>query len=334
MSFQSYLRYMLEALLGVNKVSNFLSMQQNFWSTTIVLITLVEHMFNTWYSQNSQKEKISAVEDLELGKVKESGGGSKIEQPTKSIKPPRSTLNTYDALKVYAIVTMIIDHVGYYGVLTGPLSRWSRCIGRSAAPPFFFLCGYTGSYRFRWQAWLWCLYIWFTVGYWRAGNLEKTFESMHNNLFINFIFRFIPFENLQNKFIHVATILALWQSCSYTSQTLHIPYGTLPYMFALGGAYLRVNPTVGRMYIGFAGFFHCYRSVKVFANHIYHKICIILFVAFITLCMFFFRLKPLPMKKEYSLVRDFWLWISRNAYVLYVLHSTTFRMLYLTRSRW
>merc|ERR1719483_79522 len=230
-------------------------------------------------------------------------------------------------------MTMIVDHIGYYGVITGRFSRWTRCIGRTAAPPFFFLCGYSGNYRFRWPCWCWCLFVWFTVGYWGAGNLEKTFESLHNNLFINFVFRFIPFEKMKNKFVHAATIFALWQACDFTSATLQIPYGTLPYLFALGGAYLRIDPWVGRMYICFAGTFHCYRSVNVFAQTFLYKVTIVAVVAFVTLCMAFFKIKPLPMSKRFSLLKDFWFWISRNGYVVYILHSTTFRMLYLTKRR-
>lgn len=59
----------------------------------------------------------------------------------------RSNLgNNYDLLKVIAIISMIIDHLGLY--IFSDLLLY-RVIGRIAAPIFFYLIGYNLSYRFR-----------------------------------------------------------------------------------------------------------------------------------------------------------------------------------------
>lgn len=50
-----------------------------------------------------------------------------------------SELTTYDLLKTFAIITMIIDHVGYYFF---PDVMEFRVIGRTSAPVWFFLIGY------------------------------------------------------------------------------------------------------------------------------------------------------------------------------------------------
>lgn len=56
--------------------------------------------------------------------------------------------NLYDYLKVFAIITMIIDHIGYF---LYPEIMWLRVIGRLAFPIFFFLIGRNGSSRISYE---------------------------------------------------------------------------------------------------------------------------------------------------------------------------------------
>lgn len=53
-----------------------------------------------------------------------------------------SDLTSYDLLKTWAVVAMIIDHTGYYFY---PEDDWFRAIGRLCVPVFFFLIGYANS---------------------------------------------------------------------------------------------------------------------------------------------------------------------------------------------
>ena len=63
----------------------------------------------------------------------------KLEKKTiENIRP-----NLYDYLKVFAIIAMIIDHVGYY---LYPELEILRRIGRFAFPIFLFLVGFNGKY--------------------------------------------------------------------------------------------------------------------------------------------------------------------------------------------
>lgn len=55
--------------------------------------------------------------------------------------------NLYDYLKVVAILTMIVDHLGYY---LFPEVLEFRLIGRVAFPLFLFLVGFNASFRWRW----------------------------------------------------------------------------------------------------------------------------------------------------------------------------------------
>ena len=54
--------------------------------------------------------------------------------------------NVYDYLKVIALVTMIVDHIGYY---LYPDNQRRRVYGRFAFPLFLFLVGYNMSYKWR-----------------------------------------------------------------------------------------------------------------------------------------------------------------------------------------
>lgn len=51
-------------------------------------------------------------------------------------------ITSYDLFKTFALVTMVIDHVGYYFF---PEDQWLRVIGRVSAPMWFFLIGYANS---------------------------------------------------------------------------------------------------------------------------------------------------------------------------------------------
>ena len=63
----------------------------------------------------------------------------KLEKKTsENIRP-----DLYDYLKVFAIIAMIIDHVGYY---LYPELEILRRIGRFAFPIFLFLVGFNGKY--------------------------------------------------------------------------------------------------------------------------------------------------------------------------------------------
>lgn len=59
--------------------------------------------------------------------------------------------NTHDMIKALAIISMIIDHVGWLYVDN---NVYCRTIGRIAAPLFFFLIGYSKKYELTWKLYL------------------------------------------------------------------------------------------------------------------------------------------------------------------------------------
>lgn len=64
--------------------------------------------------------------------------------------PTTTRPNRYDYLKLLALATMIVDHVGYF---LFPEVIWLRVIGRIAFPLFLLLVGFNGSYKRRWSLW-------------------------------------------------------------------------------------------------------------------------------------------------------------------------------------
>ncbi len=51
-------------------------------------------------------------------------------------------LTSYDLLKSFAVLLMLVDHVGYY---FAPDEAWLRVAGRFCVPVWFFLIGYARS---------------------------------------------------------------------------------------------------------------------------------------------------------------------------------------------
>lgn len=60
-------------------------------------------------------------------------------------------LTSYDLLKTFAVLTMIVDHVGYYFF---PEEMWWRAFGRMSAPVWLFLVGYALSRDFSLKLWM------------------------------------------------------------------------------------------------------------------------------------------------------------------------------------
>lgn len=59
-------------------------------------------------------------------------------------------ITSYDLLKTFAVVFMVIDHVGYYFFED---DNWWRVAGRLCVPVWFFLIGYARSRDLGWRMW-------------------------------------------------------------------------------------------------------------------------------------------------------------------------------------
>jgi hypothetical protein len=59
-----------------------------------------------------------------------------------------STITSYDLLKTFAVIIMIIDHIGYYFF---PEVEWWRAIGRIGFPIWFYLVGHAKGRDISWK---------------------------------------------------------------------------------------------------------------------------------------------------------------------------------------
>ena len=70
-------------------------------------------------------------------------------------------LTSYDLLKSFAVIIMVVDHIGWYFY---PEDLWWRAIGRIGFPVWFFLVGYAKSRSLHWKLWVGTLLL-------MAGNM-------------------------------------------------------------------------------------------------------------------------------------------------------------------
>ncbi len=61
---------------------------------------------------------------------------------TKTVKYLPADITSYDLVKTFAVITMIVDHLGFYFF---PENLWFRAVGRASFPVWFFLIGYANS---------------------------------------------------------------------------------------------------------------------------------------------------------------------------------------------
>lgn len=137
--------------------------------------------------------------------------------------------NLYDYLKIIAILTMIVDHVGFFFF---PEALWMRLIWRIAFPIFLFLVGFSGKYKRRRDIFiraiiiqipLWILYFGYDYG-WATLNILRSIifarfllskYTKHNRIFLCCITIFIlSFQiSLENIFDYGSFALlfpAIW----------------------------------------------------------------------------------------------------------------------------
>ena len=141
-------------------------------------------------------------------------------------------LNSHDLVKIVAITTMVIDHIGLYFLGN---NVWFRIVGRLAAPQFFFLVGFSGSYRFKREILAYGLAL-VAVDYF-AGAGEGVVERL---LPINILVAFVLIKAFLNRFdlskfptaaLFGALLIMLFMSYPIW---IAIEYGTIGLCYAIG----------------------------------------------------------------------------------------------------
>lgn len=138
--------------------------------------------------------------------------------------------NSHDVTKAFAIITMVLDHIGLV-----TQSTWLHVIGRTAAPLFFFLVGYSKSYH--WQNRI--------LLYGIALTMFHLFIYYPPAIMLNILFSFIIIRLLLTWLAPVklerTTLLALFIGCNVLSYYLydHLEYGLLGLEIGLLGLFVR-----------------------------------------------------------------------------------------------
>lgn len=88
--------------------------------------------------------------------------------------------DTWDVLKLAAIVLMFVDHTGLFLLNDDAAAYYLRALGRGGMPIFLFLAGYARSYKFSWELFgLACLLSGFEwVYFWHIDTLNSLFTIL------------------------------------------------------------------------------------------------------------------------------------------------------------
>lgn len=333
------------------------------WITFFVLLAvLVDYIVRCFRQRFARKKRTSGVFEEAVDepqksnlrnrkkknkKNKENKNSSndddfKIMKEFKAVSAPKG-INFYDLAKVWAVVTMIIDHYGYFGLpgISWIAARWTRVIGRTSAPMFFFLIGYSDSFRFRWHSWLWGAFL-FMCNAWLNLRLTATsFESIIIVLSVNMVFQYVDLEKLLNKHwsLHFLLFAPLAMMESWSSDTIRIAYGSQAYMLIITGLLVKRGNQWGKLWAIGTMIQYAYLACEVFGRTPGMFNTIIALVAVETLVFMFAN--RLGGKKVYGWsarlpreVRDILLYISRNAIVVYIVHLQMFRLIQMKVWKW
>lgn len=242
-------------------------------------------------------------------------------------------LNSHDLLKISAISTMVIDHIGRFFLNN---SVWWRVAGRMAAPQFFFLVGYTGSYRFKREILFYGLALW-VVNYLTNPSMSIIEHIIPINILIGFALikallnRFDP-AKLPTEF--VILLLAILMFFSLPTYIL-IEYGTLGLCYAIGARLLRQRHGFRLFWISATVLVHFFfelvflliLNVDVSTRLLPFTIGL-LTVVFATNLIIFLRYDFRIFKVGQKYIRTLAIYISRYSLQIYFFHLSAFMIVH------
>lgn len=169
-------------------------------------------------------------------------------------------LNSWDMVKILALLLMFIDHAGYF--LFTDQHYWMRAIGRGAAPIFFFLTGYASRYRFRWDLLLLGLLM-IAVSFYLAGYMRPL-----NILIPILLYRlFFGWLEKRGKSIRRPYDWFIGAVLLFPTYTV-VEYGSSGFLFALCGYLYRreaqYSLTTRRIMLGLTCIFHGILQILLF----------------------------------------------------------------------
>lgn len=238
-------------------------------------------------------------------------------------------LTSYDLLKAFALITMVVDHVGYYFF---PEQDWLRVIGRSSAPVWFFLIGYARSRDMSPRMWLWGgALVAATIV---TGDYVLPFNVIFTMLLIRKIID--PVMKRASKNYEILFGMAVNAAFLAIPTGFLVEYGTAGMLFAMFGWLMRNRENTSYSMKGvvevFAlifcvGAYSCYQlfTFSFYPEQSYAAVGVI---ALVTILLYFFR--PVVFSESSKIIPAPFLWIlqlaGRRTLEIYVLHHIVFKV--------
>lgn len=170
-----------------------------------------------------------------------------VSAPIRGIYRYGTAVNSHDLLKVFAISAMVVDHAGHFFVDD---NVWMRVVGRMAAPLFFFMVGYSGSYRFKWQI------LMLGVALSAISFLTSTSSGLERFLPLNILLSFVLIKLILDRFDPAAqtsdllvTVLVILMVVSIPTYAFMVEYGSLGLCYAIGARLLTQRHPLARFWM-------------------------------------------------------------------------------------
>ncbi len=242
-------------------------------------------------------------------------------------------VSSHDLLKILAISTIVIDHIGKYFFVN---SVWWRVVGRMAAPQFFFLIGYSEACRSKREILFYGLALW-VVNYLTNTSMSTIDHIIPINIFISFTLikallnRFDPAKLPAEFLILLLAILMVFSLPTY----ILIEYGTLGLCYAIGARLLRQRHGFRLFWISATVLVHFFFEM-VFVLIINPDVSIrllpfsiaLLVVVFVTNLIIFLNYDFRVFKIGQKYIRTLAIYISRYYLQIFFFHLSAFMIAY------
>ncbi len=253
-------------------------------------------------------------------------------------------VTTLDLLKTWALLLMVIDHIGFFFLsgIGGDMSEWCRILGRLSVPVWFFLIGYAHTRNVS-------LYLIFSAIFllvmhmiygWFVFPLNVLFSIVIIRLVLDSVVRFM----YQSRAYFWLTLFGLF--IALIPSLFWMEYGTLGLLIALYGARIRwyqdFEKGEGQSFLPLKERFGTHADLKI----LYIAVLVMFYAA--TLYLFHFdrmhmavmiiacalvlhvlsRLEVRAVKGRFSpLASSVLRWTGRHTLVIYVVHLTFFHII-------
>lgn len=230
---------------------------------------------------------------------------------------PRN-VTSYDLLKTLAVVTMLIDHVGYYFFLD---DMWWRAIGRMSFPIWFFLAGYANTREIPLKFWIGGAFLLLMNGIVGMGflPLNAIFSIIIIRLVIDHIMRVVKVNPAAKWGVVLLFVLVFFQTNSW------FEYGTLAILFAMFGYMVRHGYGEKQRHIFMFTIMCLYMASQelIFGFGNAQLFIVAAGTVFLCLTMLRFRLIEYP---GITFGRGFLQFCGRRTLEIYVVHLTVFKI--------